>query len=322
MIYGAIQGLSKPLPRVIFGTLPLVNADATTFSLLDSIIEMGCYAFDTAHAYGDGASEQVIGNWMETRNNRSEVIVIDKGAHPVRGRSRVDSESIKQDFQESLRRLKTDYIDLYLLHRDDSAVAVGPIMEVLNDLKNEGKIVIFGVSNWSRKRLQEASEYAEKNGLASFSAASNQYSLAIQYDDPYPGTLSMNSSSGDSERQWYEETQYPLLAWSSLARGFFSGKFTRDNLADFTDPQSLISTRCYAREDNFVRLDRARQLAEKKGTTVPQIALAYIFQQPLNCFAISGASNATEFRENIEALEIRLTKKEISWLDLKSDSLD
>ena len=322
MIYGAIQGLSKPLPRIIFGTLPLVNADAETFLLLDSIIEMGCYAFDTAHAYGDGVSEQVIGNWMQARNNRSEVIVIDKGAHPVRGRNRVDAESIKQDLQQSLCRLKTDYIDLFLLHRDDHAVPVGPIIEVLNDLKNEGKIVLFGASNWNQKRLEEAREYAEKNGLFTFSVASNQYSLAIQYDDPYPGTLSINSSFDDSELEWYKETQYPLLAWSSLAKGFFSGKFTRDNLAAFTDSQSLISIRCYAREDNFVRLNRARQLAEEKAATVPQIALAYIFQQPLNCFAITGASNITHFRENIEALEIGLTKKEVSWLDLTSDSLD
>ncbi|MHC4737132.1 MAG: aldo/keto reductase [Planctomycetota bacterium] len=322
MIYGAIEGLSKPLPRIIFGMLPLVNTDATTFSLLDSITEMGCYAFDTAHAYGDGASEQVIGNWIQARNNRSEVIVIDKGAHPVRGTNRVNPESIKQDLQESLCRLKTDYIDLFLLHRDDPAVPVGPIIEVLNDLKNEGKIVLFGASNWNWKRLQEAAEYAQKNELSTFSVASNQYSLAIQYDDPYPGTFSINSSSDDSEWQWYKQTQFPLLAWSSLARGFFSGKFTRDNLAAFTDPQSLISIRCYAREDNFVRLDRAGQLAEQKGVTVPQIALAYIFQQPLNCFAITGALNTTHFEENIEALEIDLTKKEISWLDLKCDSLD
>ncbi|MHC4070748.1 MAG: aldo/keto reductase [Planctomycetota bacterium] len=322
MIYGAIEGLSKPLPRIIFGTLPLVNSNATTFSLLDSITEMGCYAFDTAHAYGDGASEKVIGNWMEARDNRSEVIVIDKGAHQVRGRNRVDPESIKQDLQESLYRLKTDYIDLYLLHRDDPVVPAGPIIEVLNDLKNEGKIVLFGASNWSRRRLQEAAEYAQKNGLFTFSVASNQYSLAVQYDDPYPGTFSIKNSSDDSEWQWYKQTQFPLLAWSSLARGFFSGKFTRDNLSAFTDPRSLISIRCYAREDNFVRLERARQLAEEKGATVAQIALAYIFQQPLNGFAITGTLNTTHFRENIKALEIDLTKKEISWLNLKCDSLD
>ena len=320
MIYGAIQGLSRPLPRIIFGTLPLVNTDATTFSLLDSVTEMGCYAFDTAHAYGDGASEQVIGNWMEARGNRSEVIVIGKGAHPTNGRSRVDTESIKQDLHESLCRLKTDYIDLYLLHRDDPTVPVGSIIELLNDLKDQGRIIQFGASNGTHKRFQEAGEYAQKNGLSGFSVASNQYSLAVQYDDPYPGTLSINSASDNSEWQWYEQTQCPLLAWSSLARGFFSGKFNRDNLDAFTDPQSLISVRCYAREDNFVRLDRTRQLAEEKAATVRQIALAYIFQQPLNCFAITGTLNTTHFEENIEALRICLTKEEASWLDLKSDS--
>ena len=320
MIYGAIEGLTKPLPRIIFGAMPLVNTDATTFSLLDSVVEMGCYAFDTAHIYGDGDSEQVIGNWMEARGNRREVIIIDKGAHPARGRNRVNPESIKQDLQESLCRLKTDYIDLYLLHRDDPTVPVGPIIEVLNDLKDEGKIVLFGVSNWTWKRLEEAEEYAQKNGLTTFSAASNQYSLAIQYDNPYPGTLSIKGPSDDSEWQWYKETQCPLLAWSSLARGFFSGKFSRDNLATFTDPQSLISVRCYAREDNFIRLNRARQLAGEKGATVRQIALAYIFQRPLNCFAITGTLNSTHFQENIEALRVRLTKEEVSWLDLKSDS--
>ena len=322
MIYDDIQGLSKPLPRIIYGTMPLVSTDAATFSLLDSIIEMGCYAFDTAHAYGDGASEQVIGNWMESRKNRNEVIVIGKGAHPTRGTNRVDPESIRQDLQESLDRLKTDYIDLYLLHRDDPAVPVGPVIEVLNDLKKEGKIVLSGASNWNHKRLQEAREYAEKTELSNFSVASNQYSLAIQYNAPYPGTLSINSTSDNSEWQWYKQTQYPLLAWSSLARGFFSGKFTRDNLAAFSDPQSLISIRCYAKEDNFVRLDRAKQLAEEKAATIPQIALAYIFQQPLNCFAITGALNTAQLKENVEALKIDLTKEEISWLDLKSDSLD
>jgi len=320
MIYGTVQGLSKPLPRIIFGTLSLVTADSAGPSLLDSIFAMGCNAFDTAHAYGQGASEQVLGNWMESRGNRKDVIVIDKGAHPAAGRSRVDPDSIKQDLQESLHRLKTDYVDVYLLHRDDPTVAVGPLIEVLNDLKEEGKIVLFGASNWSRKRLGQAEAYAQENSLSSFAVSSNQFCLALQYDNPYPGTLSINSVPEDSERQWYKETQYPLLAWSSLARGFFSGKFTRDNLKAFTDAQALISLRCYAREDNFMRLDRARQLAEEKGATVSQIALAYIFQQPLNVFAITGSLNPAHFQKSVEALDIGMTEREADWLDLKADS--
>lgn len=317
MIYGEIPGLPRPLPRIICGTLLLTDSNEETFSFLDSVTAIGCYAFDTAHDYGGGASERVIGNWMEARNNRSDVIVIGKGAHPSGGRNRVDPESIRRDLRESLSRLGTDYVDLYLLHRDDPAVPVGPIIDVLNDLKREGKIVVFGASNWTCGRLEEARAYAEDNGLLPFSAASSQYSLAVQYDDPYPGTVSINSSTDDSEWEWYRTTQYPLLAWSSLARGFFSGKFTRDNLDAFTDPQSLISIRCYAREDNFVRLGRARQLAEERGATVPQIALAYVFRQPINTFAITGALNASQFKENVEALEIGLTDEEVSWLDLK-----
>jgi len=321
MIYGEIPGLLKPLPRIIFGTLSLLKTDETTFSLLDSVKEMGCYAFDTARAYGDGVTERVIGDWMETRNNRNEIIIVDKGAHPIGGKNRVDPEHIRADLRESLRELRTDYIDLYLLHRDDPTAPVGSIMDVLNELKNEGSIVLFGASNWSRKRLEEAGEYAEKNGLYSFSASSNQYSLAVQYDDPYPGTLSIRGSAHDPEWEWYKKMQFPLLSWSSLARGFFSGKYTRDNSASFTDLQSRTSIRCYAREDNFVRLDRARLLAEEKGTTVSQIALAYIFRQPINCFAITGTSKPDHFKKSIEAFEIDLTEKEVNWLDLRSDSL-
>jgi len=320
MIYGDIQGLSKPLPRIILGTLLLANTDEETFSFLDSVHQMGGYALDTANAYR--ASQRVIGNWMEARSNRSEVIVIDKGAHPLEGASRVNPESIRHDLAESLSRLKTDYIDLYLLHRDDPAAPVGPIVDVLNDLRNEGKIALFGASNWTHARLQEVNRYAEQNGLASLAVSSCQYSLAVQYDDPYPGTVSVSSSTDDPENRWYAKTQYPLLAWSPLARGFFSGKFTRDNIEAFTDPQSLISIRCYAREDNFVRLSRARQLAEEKGATLPQIALAYIFKQPINCFAISGALSADQFKENVEALDMSLTAEEVAWLDLKSYAPD
>ena len=285
-------------------------------------MDMGCTAFDTAHAYGAGTSERALGHWMKTRGNRQDVIIIDKGAHPSDGRHRVDPNSIKRDLQASLRRLKTDFIDLYLLHRDDPTVPVGPLVETLNDLKCEGKITGFGASNWTHQRLQQAEAYAAAHGLLGFSVSSNQFSLAVQYDNPYPGTLSINGASEKFERQWYEQTQTPLLAWSSLARGFFSGKFTPDNLDSFTDAQSRISRRCYARTDNFVRLQRVRHLANQKGVTPPQVALAYLFQQPLNVYAVTGSLNSAHFEKNVEALDMDLTEKETAWLDLTSDSLD
>jgi aryl-alcohol dehydrogenase-like predicted oxidoreductase len=320
MIYGEIDGLFKPLPRIIFGTLKLSTPDARSFSLLDSVAQAGCYALDTARAYGEGATEGVVGEWMEDRNNREEVLLIDKGAHPIGEERRVNPAQIRADLEESLRVLKTDYIDLYLLHRDDPDVAVGPILETLNDLQDRGSIILFGASNWSRRRLVEAAEYAEKNGLSTFAVSSNQYSLAVQHDDPYPGTLSIRGTRGDSELDWYRRTQFPLLAWSSLARGFFSGRYTRDNLAVFEDQQSRTCIRCYAREDNFLRLERAQQLAAERGATTAQIALAYVFHQLINCFAITGTSNPDHFRESIGAFDIALSDREAAWLDLESDT--
>lgn len=321
MIFGEIKGLNRPLPRVIFGTLLLSKSD-DAFALLDSVIDTDCYAFDTAVTYGGGASERVLGNWMEARGNRSDVIIIGKGAHPAGDVNRVDPENIRQDLTGSLERLKTDYIDLFLLHRDDHSVPVGPIVEVLNELKDEGRIGAFGMSNWNCDRIKEADRYAKEHGLSSAVAASCQYSLAVQYDDPYPGTISLRGTADDGQRDWYTSTQFPMLAWSSLARGFFGGKFMRDNLDTFADGQDLICTRCYARGDNFIRLDRARQLAGEKGTKVPQIAMAWVFRQPINTFAITGAMTTCQFVENVESLEIDLTDEEVSWLDLRTDFPD
>jgi len=320
MTRGTIPGLSRPLPRIIFGAMSLSRPDAATFSLLDAVAGMGCCALDTACAYGDGASERVIGAWMASRGNRGEIIIIDKGAHPVRGRSRVDPESIRADLRQSLRRLETGCIDVYLLHRDDPGVPVGPIIDVLNELRAEGKIALFGASNWTHRRLEQARDYAHARGLEPFAVSSNQYSLAVQHEPAFPGTLSINAAPGDPEWEWYRKTQCPLLCWSSLARGFFSGKFTRENLGGFSDRQSRISIRCYAREDNFLRLDRARELAAAKGSRVAQIALAYVFHQPLDCYAITGSSNPAHLRESIDALELRLTERELAWLDLRADS--
>jgi aryl-alcohol dehydrogenase-like predicted oxidoreductase len=319
MIYGSIDGLAKPLPRVVFGAMPLVEPDEKTFALLDDVVAQGCYALDTAHDYGEGASEKVLGAWMAARGNRKELLIIDKGAHPAGDVQRVDPKSIREDLARSLERLQTDYIDMYLLHRDNPALPVGPIIDVLNELREAGKIRLFGASNWAHDRIVTAQRYAEENKMQGFSLSSNQFSLAVQYDYPQPGTLSVNEYGDQSEMAWYTETQFPLLSWSSLARGFFSGKFTSENLDDFGDRQSLLSIASYATEENFVRLDRAKELAVEKGATVPQIALSYVLHQPLNGFAITGSLNIAHFKESVAALDITLSEQEQAWLNLKID---
>jgi aryl-alcohol dehydrogenase-like predicted oxidoreductase len=316
MRYGRIAGIDRPISRIVQGTIMLSPAELERgFALLDTAFEQGCTAFDTAHGYGMGDCERVLGAWLRERGLRDRVVVIGKGAHPYDGRSRVTPDDITSDLHESLARLELDAIDLYLLHRDDPQVPVGPLVETLNAHKQAGKIRAFGGSNWSHARLQEANEYAAAQHLAPFVASSPNLSLAEQVRPPWEGCLSISGATGQAARDWYAAAGMPIFAWSSLAGGFFSGRFRRDNLHTFEEYADTICAEAYGTEGNFERLDRARALAERKGATVPQIALAYVLAQPLDVYALVGCRSGDEFRENAGAVAIDLTPQELAWLD-------
>jgi aryl-alcohol dehydrogenase-like predicted oxidoreductase len=289
--------------------------EGKSFALLDEVFEQGGTTFDTAHQYGGGDSERTFGRWAKDRSLRDEVIVIGKGAHHNADRKRVTPFDITADLFDSLARFGFDHVDLYLLHRDDPSVPVGPIVEVLNEHLSEGRIRAFGGSNWTPERLREANEYAEENRLTPFVASSPNLSLAEQAVEPWPDCVSISGRTGEKDRGWYEEQKMPLFAWSSLAGGFFSGRFTRDNLDSFESELDLLCVATYCHEENFERLDRARVLADERGLTVPQIALAYVLDQPLEVFALVGCNTGGEFRANVAADDIHLTPEELAWLE-------
>ena len=161
MNYGQIAGVDKPVARLILGTSITSFSDYEhSAQLLDEVFERGGTTIDTAHVYGDGVAERNIGRWLAERGNREQVAIISKGAHHNDDRKRVTPFDITSDLHDSLARLQTDFIDIYILHRDDEAVAVGPIVEVLNEHQRAGKIGAFGGSNWSHERLQAANDYA------------------------------------------------------------------------------------------------------------------------------------------------------------------
>jgi aryl-alcohol dehydrogenase-like predicted oxidoreductase len=321
MKYSHLPGLDKPISRLVQGTV-MVNSNELErgFQLLDDIFELGCTTFDTAHHYGDGDNERTVGRWIHERGLRDQVVIIGKGAHLNEDRQRVTPFDITADLHDSLARFKLDTIDLYLLHRDDPAVPVGPIVEVLNEHLQAGKIRAFGGSNWSHERVQAANAYAEANGLVPFIASSPNFSLAEQSTPPWPGCISISGPRGEAARDWYMSTQMALFTWSSLAGGFFSGRFTRHNLDSFESYLDKLCVTSYCIDDNFKRLDRAKLLAEEKDLNLPQIALAYVLSQPLNIFALVGCQNGAEFKANLAAIELELSPEEIAWLELRSDS--
>lgn len=316
MQYGTLPGIDKPISRLVQGTIMIESGQLEkSFALLDGIFELGCTTFDTAHVYGSGDNERTFGQWMGTRGNREKIVLIGKGAHHNADRARVTPFDITSDIHDSLARFKTDYIDLYLLHRDDPSVDVGPIVEVLNEHLRAGRIHAFGGSNWSHERVQGANTYAAEHGLTPFVASSPNFSLADQIQAPWAGCISISGGQGREAREWYARENIALFTWSSLAGGFFSGRFRRDNLDSFDDYFGKLCVECYCNEDNFQRLDRAEALAAQKSLTVTQIAVAYVMSQPLNIFALTGCQTIEEFASNVAAMEVRLSAEEINLLE-------
>lgn len=322
MKYGKVKGVDKPVSRLVLGTDYMNTKELEkNFAILDGVFEMGCNTLDTAHVYAGGDGERTIGIWMKERKNRDKVVIISKGAHHNQDRKRVTPHDITSDLYNSLARLKTDYIDIYLLHRDDPEVPVGPIVEILNEHLKAGRIKAFGGSNWHHSRIQEANDYAAEHGLIPFVASSPHYSLAEQVMDPWgEGCVAISGPKEKEARDWYHKNQMALFPYSSLARGFFSGRISRSN---FEITKNMLDRACltgYCYEENFKRLDRVEELAKEKGVKVPQIAMAYLINQPLNVFPLVGAANPDEMKDNIEACNISLTKEELDWLDLITET--
>jgi aryl-alcohol dehydrogenase-like predicted oxidoreductase len=317
--YGKVPGVEKPVSRLVQGTVMVSTENLeASFALLDAVFELGCNTFDTAHVYGNGDKDRTLGMWVNDRGIRDKVVIVGKGAHHNDARRRVTPFDIASDLHDSLARMQVDFIDLYLLHRDDPNVPVGPIVEALNEHLRAGRIRAFGGSNWSAQRLREANAYARERGLAPFVVSSPNLSLAEQIEEPWENCISIAGPKGKADREWYRQEGMAVFAWSSLAGGFFSGRLHRGNLAEHAE---ALYYRSYVSEENLDRLERVEQLAKKKGLTVPQVAMAYVMNLPLNVFGLVGCETREEFAANVKALEVTLTPEEMAWLDLQDEKV-
>jgi aryl-alcohol dehydrogenase-like predicted oxidoreductase len=313
-----IPGLDKPLSRLVQGSTMIGSRNAEqSFELLDAVFALGCRALDTAHVYMPpnlGDSERTVGKWLVSRGVREQLFIIGKGAHHNDDRQRVTPFDITADIHDSLARLQTDYIDLYLLHRDNPDVPVGPLVETLNEHYAAGRIRAFGGSNWTHTRIQAANDYAAAHGLQPFTASSPQFSLAEVMVDTFPGFVTLTRAANQPARDWYSANQMPVFAYWALAAGFMGGKFSADSPPKEGDIRRL----CFHNPANYQRLDRARQLAAEHGVPLLAIAVAYVLNQPMNMFALIGAHNGSQFEDALKGARIKLDAKTVAWLDLRA----
>lgn len=320
MQYGKIAGVEILVPRILFGCAnATMQAGRDASGLLDAALACGINAFDTARQYGE--SERALGRWLRGQD-RAKVIVVTKGCHHDASGKRVNAAALREDLARSLGALDTGYADIYLLHRDNTDTPVGQIVEALNAHREAGRIRAFGGSNWTMERIRAANDYAQAHGLTPFTVSSPHFGLAEQVKDLWGGgCATLTGARMAGERAWYRQSGMPVLAYSSLAHGMFSGAVNGSDPEGARAVLDSFAWEGYGCPENFERLRRTQRLCEQKGCTVAQLAVAWMFTQGLNLYAILTSTDARRLQSNAAVFDIPLAPAEAAWLNLEKDAL-
>ncbi len=302
-----LPGLSRPVSRLVLGT-DHAHKNPDWEKVADAFIERGGNCLDTAHIYGSGQAEEAVGKWIHDRGLKDELILIVKGAHTPN----CNPHSISTQLTESLRRLRVERAPIYIMHRDNHEVPVEEFVDVLDQLSRTGLVGIYGGSNWSFERVDQANAYAQRRGRKGFRVVSNQFSLAEMVEPVWAGCI---LASDPDSRAWLVEKQIPNFAWSSQARGFFTDRAAPDKKED----EMLV--RCWYSERNFERKRRAAELAKIHGVDEINIALAYVLSQQFPSFCLVGPQTIDEFNSTLGGLRVNLSQRECHWLNLLVDEL-
>ncbi len=293
----------KPFSRLVLRTDGLSSAPLL-FSLCDAFFESGGNTFDPGCPCDGNGAERLLGHWLNRRNVREPCTLIVRGAYPPF----CSPEWLTRHLVESLDRLQTDHVDLYLLQRDNIEVPVGDFIEVLNEHRRNGRIRLFGAANWNRVRFDAANAYAREHNLQGFSASCYYFGLAEMAEPVEDGLV---SACTPKMRAWLDQNHLPLFAWTASSHLFFQPPTA--NTSHAHDPH-------WRTAENLERLSRVRRLAERRGGLTPaSLALAYTLAQPFPVYAIIAPRSLPDLRRDCEAVRIPLSPAECSGLNLESD---
>jgi aryl-alcohol dehydrogenase-like predicted oxidoreductase len=282
--------------------------EPTAHAIMNRAIERGINFIDTADVYGqDGLSESVVGRWLEQAKSRDRVVLATKfrfrmGEGPnSTGASRY---RIVRTVDESLRRLKTDRIDLYQIHMQDIETPEEETLRALDDLIRAGKVLYLGASNYAAYRLTDSLWTSRTQNLERFVSLQMQYSLVTR----------------DLEREHVplcRKFGLGIIPWSPLAAGFLSGKYRRDQPAPAGTRMDQWKERfaSFDKERNWRILDAVRAVADECETTATAVSLAWLLMKPAVSSVIFGARNPSQLDDNLKAVEVVLTDDQMKKLD-------
>ena len=236
--------------------------------------------------------------------NRESLIIATKGAHYdlVTKEKRVSAKAIEDDIETSLKNLKTDYVDIYWLHRDDEDIPAGEIVEMTAPLISSGKALALGVSNWKPERIAEANLYAEAHDLPKFHTSQIKHSAAVSVNEIDPTILALDNSS----RRFYEGEEMPIFAFTSQAKGLFSKleKLGEDGISESLKREFIC-------DETIRRYREIKKLSLILDRPVSQIALAALIRDPhLEIIPIIGGRTPEQISDSMASLEINLTTQQ------------
>ena len=288
MITTAADPESARRGRIVLGTFALADNEVSP-ALLDRYHAAGGRDLDLANVYLDGEAARAAGTWLRKRGLAGDMVLWAKGCHPPACHPAL----VRQEVEHALRLTGLEYLDVFLLHRDNPGVPTAAWVDALGAEVTAGRIGAFGVSNWRLGRTRElAAAGRGEHGLVAFS---NHFSLAELVAEPWPDCIAVTKA----ELPELAGLGLCMLAWSSLATGYFAG----------LEQPSWVSP------GNAARRDRARELAAQRGVSPTAIALAYVLHQDDHVLPVIGTVSADHLDEALGAAAIELTPAEAAWLE-------
>lgn len=275
-------------------------------TIVKAAVDGGINFFDTANVYAEGRSEQILGQAIRNLGlKRDEVVVATKvlgRMHPGPNGAGASRGHILDQVKASLERLQTDHIDLYQIHGWDEATPIEETLSALDSLVRNGMVRYIGLSNWAAWQVAKAVGIADKRGFAPITSLQSYYTLVGR----------------DLEREvvpMLESEGVGLMVWSPLAGGFLSGKYTRENQGNAEGRRAGFDFPPVDLERGYATVDVLRELAEGKGASVAQLALAWLLHRPAVSSVIIGAKRIEQLQDNLGAVDIAFSAEELQALD-------
>jgi 1-deoxyxylulose-5-phosphate synthase len=285
---------------------PWVLDEAKSRPFFQRAVEHGINFFDTADMYSRGVSEEIVGRAIKDFTRRDQAVIATKVYYPMSDRPNdrgLSRKHILDSIDASLRRLGTDYVDLYQIHRFDYDTRIEETLEALNDIVRAGKARYIGASSMFAWQFAKMLFTADARGWTRFVSMQNHYNLV--YREEEREMLPLCRDQGIA-----------VIPWSPLARGFLAGNRARADRGDTTRAQTDdIAHKLYYADSDFTVADRVDEIARRRGVKPTQIALAWILAKPLVTAPIVGASKLQHLDELVAALEIQLDREETAFLE-------